>query len=232
MVSLLLIVVLSYLAGSMPGSIWVGKGIYGIDVREHGSGNAGATNTFRVLGWQAGTLATLVDMGKGLLAAGVIASIRVDAIPFDVGGWDVDTFIRLLAGFVAIVGHMYPVFAGFKGGKGVNTAGGVLFALTPFSMVITLLAFAIVLFSTRYVSLASLTAAVTFPSTVAIRKYVFGVESIDGSLVIISLIIAVILFITHRSNIQRLMSGTENRVKSFKLGKGMRGRGELEVEES
>lgn len=228
MLSLLVIVILSYLAGSMPGSIWVGKALYGIDVREHGSGNAGATNSFRVLGWKAGVLATVVDMGKGLLAAGVVAKIRIDALPFAVGGWEIDTFIQLLAGFVAIVGHMYPIFAGFKGGKGVNTAGGVLFALTPLSMVITLIVFAIVLFATRYVSLASLSAAITFPSTVALRKYVFGVESIDGSLVIISLIIATVLFYTHRSNIQRLINGTENRVKSFKFGSGMHGRGELD----
>jgi glycerol-3-phosphate acyltransferase PlsY len=227
MISVLLILILSYLVGSIPGSVWVGKLMYGQDVRQHGSGNAGATNTFRVLGWRAGLLATVVDLGKGLLAAGVIANLRVDALPHGLGFWEADSVVRLLAGLAAIVGHMYPIWAGFKGGKGVNTAAGVLFALTPVTMVITVAVFALVLFSSRYVSLASMLASLTFPSAVAIRKYVFGIDSLDASLLVFSALMALGIIVAHRANIQRLINGTESRIRTFRPARGMRGRGEL-----
>ncbi len=226
MLSLLVILVLSYLIGSIPSSVWVGKMMYGIDVREHGSGNAGATNAFRVLGWKAGVLSTVIDVGKGALAAGVIASLRIDEVPAAFGVWETDTSIRLLAGLAAIAGHMFPVWAGFKGGKGVNTAGGVLLALAPVSMLITLAAFALTLFTTRYVSLSSLVAVIVFPASVAVRKYVFGVD-LDGSLLVISLLMAAGIIYAHRSNIQRLRQGTENRVRTFRPARGMVGRGEI-----
>ena len=227
MLSLLVILVLSYLVGSIPGSVWVGKLLYGIDLRQHGSGNAGATNAFRVMGWKAGMLATVVDLGKGLLAAGVIATIRLDNLPSGIDFWHIETMVRLLAGVAAIVGHMFPVWARFKGGKGVNTAAGVLFALTPITMFITLGVFAIVLLSSRYVSLASLSAAIAFPSTVAIRKYIFGIDALDPSLLIISCVMAVGIIYMHRANIKRLLTGTESRIRTFRPAKGMRGRGEL-----
>ncbi len=220
MISIAVIVVLSYLVGSIPGSLWIGKRIYGIDVRQHGSGNPGATNVFRVLGWKAGVLCSVVDMGKGLVAAGLIAMIRIDALPTIIDVWQMDTVVRLIAGLAAVAGHMFPIWAGFHGGKGVNTSAGVLFALTPVSMIITLIAFALVLFGTRYVSLASLTAAIAFPSTVAIRRYVFDVQSLDPSLLFLSLIMAAGIFIAHRPNIVRLLQGTENRINSFRPSKG------------
>ncbi len=226
MISLAVILVLSYLVGSIPGSIWVGKLLHGVDVREHGSGNPGATNVFRVLGWKSGVLCSLIDIGKGLFAAGVIATIRLDALPIGIEAWQTDTMVRLLAGIAAVAGHMFPIWARFHGGKGVNTSAGVLFALTPVSMLITLVAFLVVLFSSRYVSLASLSAAVVFPSTVAIRRYVFGIE-LDPSLFFLSLIMAIAIFVAHRPNIKRLLNGTENRVRSFKPSKGLIGRGEI-----
>jgi glycerol-3-phosphate acyltransferase PlsY len=227
MLSLTVILVLSYLAGSIPGSVWVGKLLHGEDVRTYGSGNAGATNVFRVLGWKAGILATIVDLGKGLLAAGVIASLRLDTLPSGIEVWQMETVVRLIAGFAAVLGHMYPVWAGFKGGKGVNTAGGVLFALTPITMWITLAVFLIVLLSSRYVSLASLSAVVAFPSTIAIRRYVFGIDALDPSLLIFSLIMAGGIILAHRANIQRLLTGTESRIRSFRPAQGMRGKGEI-----
>ena len=143
--------------GSIPGSILIGKYLYGIDPREHGSGNAGATNTMRVLGFRAGLLATVVDLGKGLFAAGIIATIRLDAIPITgLGFWDTMSVMRLIAGIAAVAGHMYPVLAGFRGGKGVNTSAGVLLAITPVTMIFTFGVFFLVLYSFRYVSLASL----------------------------------------------------------------------------
>ncbi|WP_457653532.1 glycerol-3-phosphate 1-O-acyltransferase PlsY [Rhodocaloribacter sp.] len=227
MLSLVVILVLSYLVGSIPGSVWVGKWLYGLDIREHGSGNAGATNAFRVLGWKAGMLATVVDLGKGLFAAGVIATIRLDGLPSGLEFWQIETFVRLMAGFAAIIGHMFPIWAGFKGGKGVNTAAGVLFALSPVTMLIVIGVFALVLFTSRYVSLASLLATAAFPATVAIRKYVFHVDSLDGSLLIISIVMMLAIVYAHRANIKRLFNGTESRIRTFRLARGMRGRGEL-----
>jgi glycerol-3-phosphate acyltransferase PlsY len=226
--SVLAICVLSYLVGSIPGSLWSGKLLYGIDLREYGSGNAGATNAFRVLGWQAGVLSTVVDMGKGALATGVIAKLTLfGPLPsFGLVAAEADTFVALLAGVIAVLGHMFPVWAKFNGGKGVNTAAGVLLALTPITTLITIAVFAVVLLTSRYVSLGSITAAVAFPTVVAIRKYVFGIDLSLG-LLIAGLVLAAAILIAHHSNIQRLLEGNENRISSFKPAKGMRGRGEL-----
>lgn len=225
--SIVLIVALSYVVGSVPGAVWISKWLYGLDIRKHGSGNAGATNAFRVLGWKAGVLATLVDLGKGLLAAGVIATLRVDNLPSGFEVWHIETVVRLLAGVAAVAGHMWPIWAGFRGGKGVNTSAGVLFALSPVTMIITIGVFAAVLFSSRYVSLASLSAAVAFPSTIAIRRYIFHVDSIDPSILFFGIILALGIIYAHRTNIQRLKAGTEARIRTFRLARGMRGRGEL-----
>lgn len=223
MFSLLVIIVASYLIGAIPSSVWIGKTLYGVDIRNHGSKNAGATNAFRVLGWKVGVLATVVDMGKGLLAAGVIASLRIDALPAVLAlssSWDIGVVVQLIAGLTAILGHMFPVYARFKGGKGVNTSAGVLFALTPLTMVITVAVFVFVLLVSRYVSLASMTAAVTFPTIVAIRRYLFNVESLDPSLLLVGIVLALGIVGAHRSNIKRLLQGKENRVRSFKPAKG------------
>jgi glycerol-3-phosphate acyltransferase PlsY len=222
MLSVALIIVLSYFIGSIPGSVWVGRWLYDTDIRHYGSGNAGATNAFRVLGWKAGLLATGVDLGKGLFAAGIVATVRLDALPPGLGFWEAESVVRLVAGIAAIVGHMFPIWAGFKGGKGVNTAAGVLFAIQPVTMVITLGIFALVLLSSRYVSLASLSAAIAFPSTVAIRKYLFHVDSIDASILFFSILMALTIFLAHRSNILRLLDGNEARIRSFKPGVGSR----------
>lgn len=228
MLSLFLILLVSYFLGSIPGALWSSKALHGVDIRNYGSHNAGATNAFRVVGWQAGTLATLVDMGKGFLAAGVVAQyIRIDPLPpLNFFGWDGGVVVGLLAGLAAIVGHMYPVFARFEGGKGVNTAAGILFALTPYTMLYTLAVFAVVLFSSRYVSLASITAAVAFPTIVAIRRYGAGAD-VDSSLLVVGLVMGLAIIVAHRSNIGRLLRGNENRVSSFSPAQGMLGRGEI-----
>lgn len=229
MTSVVVILLLSYLVGSIPGSLWAGKLLYGIDLREHGSGNAGATNAFRVLGWKAGVVSTVVDLGKGLLAAGVIAPLlRIDPLPtWGLLPWQATTVVCLVAGLVAIIGHMFPVWAKFQGGKGMNTAAGVLFALTPVTTAIALVVFVVVLLSFRYVSLASMSAAVAFPSAVAIRRYLFDIESLDPSLLVFGAVMAAGIIFAHRSNIKRLLQGNENRVRSFRPARGMRGRGEL-----
>ena len=228
MMSIVLILVLSYLVGSIPGSVWVGRALYGIDVRQYGSRNAGATNVFRVLGWKAGVLCSIVDIGKGLFAAGVIATIRLDdGLPSGFAFWQVESVVRLTAGLAAIAGHMWPVWARFLGGKGVNTAAGVLLALTPITMWIVIGTFIVVLASSRYVSLASMSAAVMFPATVAVRKFIFNIEGLDRSLLLFGVLLAIGIFFAHRANIGRLLNGTENRLRSFRLARGLRGRGEL-----
>ena len=220
MLSLAAIIILSYLVGSIPASIWVSRWFYGVEIRDHGSGNAGATNVFRILGWKAGVVTTLVDIGKGVLAASVIASLRLDNLPAGIGAWEVETMVRLVAGLMAVVGHIFPIWANFRGGKGVSTSAGVLFALTPSTMFIVVGVFAMVLLSSRYVSLASISAAVSLPTTLAIRRYVLGTESLDVSLLILGLILAMGVLLAHHANIKRLLNGTENRVRSFKPGPG------------
>lgn len=228
--SLVVIILLSYLVGSIPGSLWSSKGLYGVDIRKYGSGNAGATNAFRVVGWQAGVTATIIDMGKGALSAGVIAQyVRIDPVPsLGAASWETGTVIGLIAGLAAVIGHMFPVFANFNGGKGVNTAAGILLALTPISTLLTFAVFAIVLLSSRFVSLASITASIAFPTIVAIRRYVFGAAE-DPSLIVFGGVLALAIIVAHQSNIKRLLRGTENQVSSFRPAEGMRGRGELEA---
>jgi len=228
MLSLLVIVLLSYFLGSIPGALWSAKGLHGVDIRNYGSKNAGATNAFRVVGWPAGVLATVVDMGKGYLAAGVVATfIRIDPLPeLSLLGGDEATVVALIAGFAAILGHMFPIFARFQGGKGVNTAAGILFALTPLTMLYTVLVFAAVLFSSRYVSLASITGAVAFPTIVAIRRYALGAD-LDPTVLLFGIVLGLAIIVAHQSNIRRLLEGTENHVGSFEPAQGMLGRGEI-----
>jgi len=226
--SLILILLVSYFLGSIPGALWSSKVLHGVDIRNYGSRNCGATNAFRVVGWQAGALATVVDFGKGFLAAGVVASvIRVDPIPsLGIFGWETATMLGLLAGIMAVVGHMYPVFARFEGGKGVNTAAGMLCALAPVTMALTLAVFAVVLFSWRYVSLASITAAIAFPTIVALLRFGLGAD-LDPSILVFGSLLALAIVVAHRSNIQRLLNGTEDQISSFAPAQGMLGRGEL-----
>ena len=219
MESLIVIVAASYLVGSIPTSVWLGRARH-IDIRKHGSGNAGATNTFRVLGWRFGIAALMVDFAKGLFAAGVIASIRIDDLPAGTGAWEIETVVRLIAGVSAVVGHMFPVLAGFRGGKGVNTSAGVLMAVTPVSVVITLGVFVLVLLSSRYVSLSSIIASVAFPTTIAVRRYLFGID-LDPSLLVFGILLATAIVYAHRGNIKRLIAGNENRVRSFRPAVGL-----------
>ena len=215
MLSLLVIVVLSYLVGSIPGSLWVGK-LYGVDLRKHGSGNPGATNAYRILGWKAGLLATIVDMGKGFVAAFIVARLRLDALPAFLEGMDETIVLGFIAGVAAVLGHMFPVFAGFKGGKGVNTAAGVLWALTPLNMLVSLAAFCLVLWASRYVSLSSMIAAVMYPVSLLVQKYVLGDGGVANSVIIFGLVLAAAIVLAHKSNIRRLLAGNENRISWVK----------------
>ncbi len=220
--SLIVVALLSYLLGSIPSSLWVGKVYKKIDLREHGSGNLGATNTFRILGWKAGLVVSLIDFLKGFVSAYYISRIafEVGNIPTVFSGWETAMFIMIFAGLFAVLGHMYPLYAKFKGGKGVLTACGMLYAIEPISISLAFAIFLALLFSTRYVSLASMVSSASYPLFLLMLRYGFGMESIDGSLIVISSIIAITIIVKHRSNIERLMKGTESRISSFSPAKG------------
>lgn len=221
MLSFLVIILLSYLLGSIPTSIWVGKIYKKIDIRNYGSGNAGATNTFRILGWKAGVVVALIDLTKGFTAAYFISNIGyvVGDIPAHIGAWDTHVFMQVVAGVSAVIGHMFPLYAKFKGGKGVITAAGMLYAIEPYSISVALIVFLIVLFTSRYVSLASISAAFIYPFVMLFMRYVLMIH-LDGSQIVFASILAAALIIKHISNIRRLLNGEENRIRSFKPAKG------------
>jgi len=199
----LLLIVLAYLIGAIPTAIIVGKVVRGIDIRQHGSGNAGGTNVFRVLGWQPGVLVMLFDVFKGFVAAEWIPLLAGTnlSIPF--------AALQLLCGIAAIVGHIWTVFAGFRGGKGVGTAAGMLLALHPLAVLICFAIFLVVLFATRIVSISSISGAVAFPLLLTWFRYLG--KPVADSLYYFSFFAAALIIFTHRSNIRRLLNGTENK---------------------
>ena len=194
-------VVLAYLAGSIPSAVWAGKLFHGIDVREHGSGNAGATNTVRVLGWKTGIPVLIFDLFKGWLA--VMLPEFLDAAP---EGSEPMMVLQIVCGMAAILGHVFPFFAGFRGGKGVATTFGVLLALHPLLTLTCAGIFLLVLFISGYVSLSSMTAVAMFP---ILLVTVFRTPS--TLLIMFSIVVAVAVIITHAKNIRRLLRGEEKK---------------------
>ena len=222
MVSLVSVVVLSYLIGSIPSSLWTGRVFYDIDIRDHGSGNAGATNTFRILGWKAGTAVLLFDFGKGLFCTTVIAGLAWQIAGGPVSfysGWEIESMVVIFSGIAAVIGHMYPIYAGFSGGKGAATATGMLYGIEPVSISISLAVFLIVMFTTRYVSLGSIAGSLIYPFSQLTLRYGFN-RDIDGSIILFSSILALAIIVKHKGNIKRLLAGNENRIASFKPSGG------------
>ena len=206
LVYLIILIIISYLTGSTPTSIIIGRITKNIDIREHGSGNAGGTNVFRVLGWKPALIVVIIDVFKGWLPAAIFAPAFYYAqiIP-DLG------VLQILCGFSAVLGHTYTIFAGFKGGKGVGTIGGMLIALFPIAFPFCLAIAVITVMLTGYVSLASILAAVSLPIFLFLLPPFFGANPAALSLMVFSLLIPWFITFTHRSNIQRLRSGEENR---------------------
>ena len=222
MLALFVVVLLSYLIGAIPSSLWMGKLFFDTDIRDHGSGNAGATNTFRILGWKAGITVLLIDFGKGLLCTTVISGLawNIGSGPVSLySGWEVESMLLIFAGVAAVVGHMFPVYAKFSGGKGAATACGMLYGIEPVSISISLAIFIIVMVSTRYVSLGSIIASLIYPFSQLTLRYGFDWD-IDGSIILFSSFLALGIVIKHKGNIKRLIAGNENRVSSFKPAKG------------
>jgi glycerol-3-phosphate acyltransferase PlsY len=195
----------AYLLGSIPTAVWWGMRYYGIDVREFGSGNAGATNTFRVLGKRAGIPVLIIDILKGTLSV-----LLVYLTPYT---FDSNPFVNmeLGLGIAALVGHVFPVFAGFRGGKGVATILGVVVCITPITSLLVLAVFLTVLFATRYVSLSSILAGISYPLFLNLF-----LKNQNETLMIYSVLVAVLLVITHKKNIVRLFKRQESKVILFK----------------
>jgi glycerol-3-phosphate acyltransferase PlsY len=219
MIPVTIIAVLSYLIGSVPTSILVARKLRGIDIRQFGSGNAGGTNVIRVLGWKAGLFVIAMDMAKGLVATTIVARLMDGALPFNnATPFEDFTVVQIIAGCSAILGHIWTLFAGFKGGKGIATAGGMLIGVAPVEVAVSFGVFALVFLVTHYVSLGSLSAAVTFPLTMYFRENVFmvGVPGYN-TLIFFSIGVSLLIVYTHRANIKRLLKGTENRIQTIRL---------------
>lgn len=197
----ILALILAYLAGSIPSAVWAGRLFHGIDVREHGSGNAGATNTVRVLGWKTGIPVLIFDIFKGWLAASLPRFL--EAAP---DGSEQMMVLQIVCGMAAIIGHVFPLFAGFRGGKGVATTFGVLLALQPWLTLACAGIFLVVLLISGYVSLGSIISVIMFP---VLLMTVFHTTSILFK--IFAILVAIAVVATHSKNISRLIKGEEKR---------------------
>ncbi len=195
----------AYLVGSIPSAVWVGRTFYGIDVREYGSGNAGATNTFRVLGKKPGTAVLIMDIVKGFMAV---------KLAYFVGDYDPQSpeFIdfELALAVCGLLGHIFPIYVGFRGGKGVATMLGILIAVHPQAALICAVVFILTLSISRYVSLSSMLSGITFPVVIMVFY------STNSSINIFSLAVAILILVTHQRNIERLIKNEESRVNLFR----------------
>lgn len=198
---------IAYLLGSLPWSVWIGKVFFGVDVRQHGSGNAGATNTFRVLGRKAGIMVLALDVAKGT-AAVELGSLLPLCSCIEAGSLSDD--LRPVAGAAAILGHVYSAFLRFKGGKGVATALGVMLSLAPWATLASAGVFGLTWLLTGYISLGSLSAATTFP---LFHAFLYKVAPVTQWVLVGCT--ALFIFYTHRSNIRRLLEGKENKMPLF-----------------
>ncbi|WP_409293686.1 glycerol-3-phosphate 1-O-acyltransferase PlsY [Peribacillus sp. SCS-26] len=188
----IVVLALAYLIGSIPSGLIIGKLFYKTDIRQHGSGNLGGTNTFRILGKKAGIIVTLMDILKGTLAVVLPHLLGVDIHP-------------LIAGVFAVIGHMYPLFAGFKGGKAVATSGGLILGYVPIMFVLVLAIFLICLYITKYVSLSSILTAV--------GALIYTLVIWDIPLIIVISVLTIFILYRHRANLVRIKNGTEPKVK-------------------
>jgi glycerol-3-phosphate acyltransferase PlsY len=201
-----LLLILAYLIGSIPTAVWVSNRYFGFDIREYGSGNAGATNTYRVLGPKWGTTVLLIDMLKGM-AAVQLAWLLPEYIDSE---WRMDN-LQTCLGLASVLGHIFPIWAEFKGGKGVATLFGMILGISPWTAVSCVGIFLLVLYLTRFVSLSSILASIAFPIFILV---VFNVENPVYRVFAIS--VALLVLLTHQKNIGRLLRGDETKLPIFK----------------
>ncbi|MDE5743698.1 MAG: glycerol-3-phosphate 1-O-acyltransferase PlsY [Bacteroidales bacterium] len=198
-------VVIAYLLGSISFAVWIGRIFYKVDVREHGSGNAGTTNTIRVLGWMPGLFVLLLDAFKGWLAIHIGDGLMPDCY----AGWQ--EYYDVLLAVSVLLGHIFPLFTGFKGGKGVATMVGIVIALYPEAFLGAFAVFILVFLLTHYVSLASILASIVFP---VLDIFVFHQEHVV--LMVFAILVPLLIILTHRKNIGRLLRGEESKMYIWK----------------
>ena len=202
----LLLIVLAYLIGSIPTSVWVSQYFFDIDIRDYGSGNAGATNTYRVLGPKWGTIVMITDMVKGIIAVKLALLLPAYA-DSEVNLQNLQTGL----GLAAVVGHIFPIWADFRGGKGVATLFGLVLGISPWTALSCVGIFIAVLYLTRFVSLSSILASIAFPIFILV---IFNVE--NPAYRIFAIAVALMVLLTHQKNITRLLSGNESKVPILK----------------
>ncbi|MCC6289024.1 MAG: glycerol-3-phosphate 1-O-acyltransferase PlsY [Chitinophagaceae bacterium] len=202
----LTLTILAYLIGSVPTAVWVSKCFFNIDIRDYGSGNSGATNTFRILGSKWGSIVMLIDMLKGFLAVKLAF-----LLPFYVADEFARTNFQIGLGLCAVLGHIYPVWAQFRGGKGVATLFGLVLGISPWTALCCVGVFLLVLFLTRFVSLSSILASLAFPIFILV---IFNVD--NHAYRIFAVAVALLVILTHQKNISRLLRGSESKASIFK----------------
>ena len=200
-----ILIVLAYLVGSIPTAVWVSKRVYGIDIREHGSGNAGATNTFRILGSKAGTWVMIIDMLKGFIA------VKLSLLSAYSWTSEAITNLQIFLGLAAVLGHIFPIWADFRGGKGIATLFGMILAIQPLAAVSLVGVFLLMLYLTRYVSLSSISASIAFPIMILL---IFKAPELSYR--IFAIATACLVVLTHYKNINRLIAGNESKVPLFR----------------
>ena len=207
----LLLIVIAYMIGSIPTSVWVSRYFFGIDIRDFGSGNAGATNTYRVLGAQWGTFVMVVDMLKGLLAALLYLLLPAYYVG-EVYNQELHrTNLQIGLGLAAVIGHIFPLWAGFKGGKGVATLFGMVLAIQPMVAVYCIGIFLVVLYLTRFVSLSSILASIAFPIFILL---IF--KDPVPLYRVFAIAVALLVVLTHQKNINKLLNGNESKARILK----------------
>jgi len=204
-------VVVSYFLGAVPFGIIVTRIVKGVDVREFGSGAIGFTNVYRVAGFAWAALVGILDVAKGYIAVAVLASLfHSESLPIEV------VHYQIACGLAAVIGHIFTIFGGFRGGKGVLTAVGVCVGLMPVAVGIAVLVFAIVFAVTRFISAGSLAGALVLPATLIVQKLFFDME-IDTGLIVFAFALCLVIFFAHRKNIARLLRGEENKFTRVKV---------------
>lgn len=203
-----LLIVIAYLIGSIPTAVWTSRAFFGIDIREYGSGNAGATNTFRVLGSRWGTFVMVIDVLKGVLATSLY--IFLPYYLQSSSEWD-RTNLMVGLGLAAVLGHIFPIWADFRGGKGVATLFGMILAIQPLVAVCCVGVFLLVLYLTRFVSLSSMLASVAFAVFILV---IFNEK--EPLYRAFAIAVALLVVLTHQKNISRLLKGNESKVPIFK----------------
>lgn len=213
----LTLAILAYLIGSIPTALWVSQYFFNIDIRDYGSGNSGATNTYRVLGRKWGTKVMVVDMLKGFVAVKLAY-----LLPFYVADEFARTNLQIGLGLAAVLGHIYPIWAQFRGGKGVATLFGLVLGISPWTALCCIGVFLLVLFLTRFVSLSSILASMAFPVFILV---IFNVD--NHAYRIFAVVVALLVILTHQKNISRLLRGSESKAPILKYRDRRKGRRSL-----